>query len=72
MSKLSTPMEIRIGEKIIEKTFPFGRFVKIAESLIRRQARRSERIRQNLMNKTDFLNGFVRTDFPHITQFYSK
>lgn len=69
MSKLSTPMEIRIADKITENNFSFGRFCKIAEMLIRRQARRSERIRLNKLCKTDIDQGFNRKNFPHITQF---
>jgi hypothetical protein len=72
MKTLSTNLEIKVAEKILQPNFSFNRFVKISALLIRRQARRSERIRLNLMNKADFLNGFNRNDFPHITQFYSK
>jgi hypothetical protein len=69
MSKLSTPAEIRIADKISSDNFPFGKFVKIAELLIRRQARRHERIRLNILCKTDIDQGFNRKNFPHITQF---
>jgi hypothetical protein len=69
MSKLSTPAEIRIADKISSDNFPFGRFVKLAELLIRKQARRHERIRLDNLCKTDIDQGFDRKNFPHITQF---
>ena len=69
MSKLSTPAEIRIADKISPDNFPFRRFVKISTQLVRRQARRHERIRLNTLCKTDIDQGFDRKNFPHITYF---
>lgn len=69
MSIRSTPMEQRIGDKICQSDFPLGRFLKISELLIRRIARRTERIRLNTMCKTDKINGFKRENYPNITRF---
>jgi hypothetical protein len=66
--QLSTPMEERIGEKICLGDFN-EKFINISQMLIARIARRSERIRENKMIKTDFINGFKRENYPHITQF---
>jgi hypothetical protein len=69
MSKLSTPAEIRIADKISSDNFPLGKFYKISSLLIRRQSRRHERIRLDNLCKTDIDQGFDRKNFPHITQF---
>jgi len=68
--QLSTPMEERIGERICSEDFAFNeKFINISQMLIARIARRSERIRENKMVKADFINGFKRENYPHITQF---
>ena len=69
MSKISTLSENKIVDKIISDNFPFEKFIKISELLIRRQSRRYERIRLNNLCKTDIEQGFDRKNFPHITQF---
>jgi hypothetical protein len=65
----STPLEERVADIICQPDFSFTRFIKISEPLIRRQSRRRERIRLNEMNKTDEINGFIRSDFPRLTRF---
>jgi hypothetical protein len=69
MSKISTLSENKIVDKITSDNFPFEKFIKISELLIRRQSRRYERIRLNNLCKTDIEQGFDRKNFPHITQF---
>ena len=75
MSKISTPAEDKIIDTIINKiisdsdNFPFERFLKISEKIIKRQSKRHERIRLNNLCKTDINQGFDRKNFPHITQF---
>lgn len=65
----STKLEERVANIICQENFPFNRFIVIAELLIRRQSRRRERIRTDKMINTDFINGFIRSDFPRLTQF---
>lgn len=65
----STPLEEKIATIICEPGFSFTRFINLSEPLIRRQSRRRERIRLNKMNKADRINGFIRSDFPRLTQF---
>lgn len=69
MSKISTLAEDKIVDKIICDNFPFEKFLKISQKIIKRQSRRYERIRLNQLCKTDINQGFDSKNFPHITQF---
>lgn len=68
--QLSTIKEQKIIEIICLRDFKSdGRFKNISQKLFNRIARRSERVRLNKMVKADFINGFKRENYPHITQF---
>jgi len=70
MSVRSTKLEQQIADKICAPDFPFNeKFIKISQMLLRRIARRYERIRLNKMIKADFNNGFKRKNYPNVTQF---
>jgi len=40
---ITTPIELKISEIILDKDFPFPRFIRISEALIRRKSRRHDR-----------------------------
>lgn len=53
---IATKKEQEIAEIILKPNFPFGRFCRISEMLIRRMARRSEKIRLAEKARVDELN----------------
>lgn len=65
--RLTTPLEERIINKITGKDFGFSdKFINLSQMILRRIARRSERITNNKMIKTDLMNGFKREDYSHL------
>jgi len=69
MSVRATKLEQNLADKICSENFPLNRFLRLSELLIRRIARRTERIRLDTMCKADFINGFKRENYPNITRF---